>query len=104
MLLKIKKGDSVRVVKGKNRGKEGKVLRVWPKIMKITVEGVNEKIRHTRPRRQGQKGERVTVIHPIQIANARLLCPSCGKATRVGFVVGEGGVKSRICKKCKATI
>lgn len=102
-MRKIKKGDTVLVMKGKDRSKRAKVLRVWPLIGKITVEGVNQKIRHTRPKRQGQKGERVTVLHPIPEANVRMICPSCGKGTRVGFAITEGQ-KSRICKKCKSAL
>ena len=100
---KIKKGDTVLVMKGKNRTKRGKVLRVWPQLGKITIEGVNEKIRHTRPKRQGKKGERVTVLHPIPEANVRVVCSSCGKGTRVGFKINDGQ-KSRICKKCGADL
>lgn len=102
-MLKIKKGDTVLVMKGKDRLKRAKVLRVLPKLGKITVEGVNQKIRHTRPKRQGQKGERVTVLHPIPIANVRVVCPSCGKGTRVGFQINNEG-KIRICKKCKSAL
>ena len=102
-MRKIKKGDTVLVMKGKNRTKRGKVLGVWPERNKITVDGVNEKIRHTRPKRQGQKGERVHVIHPIPEANVLVVCPSCGKGTRVGFKITEGQ-KNRICKKCGANI
>jgi large subunit ribosomal protein L24 len=102
-ITKIKKGDTVRVMKGKNRGAEGKVVRIIPKLGKILVEGVNQKIRHVRPRRAGEKGQRLEVIHPIWAANAQVVCSSCGKVTRVGFEI-MNGVKARICKKCKATI
>ena len=101
--MKIKKGDTVLVTKGKNRGAKGKVLRTLPSVGKIVVEGVNQKIRHTRPRRQGEKGQAVTITHPMWIANAMVICSSCGKATRVGYKI-DGATKTRICRKCKGTI
>ena len=91
------------VIKGKDRLKRGKVVRIFPKLKKIVVEGVNQKIRHTRPRKQGQKGQRVTVTHPIWAANAMVVCASCGKGTRVGYQVNSDG-KIRICKKCKSAL
>ena len=101
--VKIKKGDTVLVSKGKNRGKTGKVLRIYPKSQKRTVEGINEKIRHTRPRRGGEKGQKVSIFHPIWIANALVVCPSCGKGTRVGYDVKDK-IKVRVCKKCKGNL
>ncbi len=101
--LKIKKGDTVVVMKGKDHGKKGKILRTFPVLDKVVVEGVNEKMRHTRVKRGGQKGQRVTVTHPVWAANVQVLCPSCGKITRVGFEMHDG-VKSRVCKKCKAAL
>ncbi len=102
-VLKIKKGDTVLVMNGKNRGTRAKVLGTYPKKRKILVEGVNQKTRHTRPRKQGQKGERVTVLHPIPVANVRVVCPSCGKGTRVGYLITDGK-KNRVCKKCGANL
>lgn len=101
--LKIKKGDMVLVMKGKERGKKGKVLRTFPALGKVTVEGVGEKTRHTRARRGGEKGQRVKVTHPLWVANVQIVCPSCGKVTRVGYEINDGS-KSRICKKCKASL
>jgi large subunit ribosomal protein L24 len=101
--LKIKKGDTVIVSGGKDRGKKGKVVRAYPKLGKIVVDGINQRTRHTRPRRAGEKGQRVTVTHPITLSNVRLVCPSCGKATRVGYHVTATS-KVRICKKCNAEL
>jgi large subunit ribosomal protein L24 len=97
--MKIKKGDRVLIVKGKDRGKKGKVLRGFPKEGKILVEGVNIKKKHRRPRRSGEKGQIVEVSAPIYISNVKLICPKCGKPTRVGFKLTEKH-KYRICKKC----
>ena len=97
--LKVKKGDLVLVMKGKDRGKKQKVLRVFPRTLKVLVEGVNEKTRHVQPRRAGQKGERVRVASPIPSANVMAVCPHCGKGTRVGC-----NDNARVCKKCKGTL
>lgn len=101
--LKLKKGDIVVIMKGKDHGKKGKVLRTLPTAGKVVVEGVNEKTRHTRPRRGGEKGQRVKVNHPVWAANVQVLCPACDKVTRVGFEMHDGA-KSRVCKKCKASL
>ncbi len=101
--LKLKKGDTVIVMKGKDHGKKGKIIRTLPVLNKVVIEGVNEKMRHTKARRGGEKGQRVTVIHPVWAANVQVLCPACDKITRVGYE-SHDGVKSRICKKCKASL
>lgn len=101
--MKIKKGDMVLVTRGKDRGKKGKVLRVFPVARKILVEGINQRIRHVRPRKAGEKGQRLTVAHPLWDSNTMVICPSCGRSTRVGYRVDEQ-TKTRICKKCGANI
>lgn len=100
---KIKKGDTVLVMKGKDNGKKGKVLRVFPRDEKILVEGINEKVRHIRPRRAGEKGQRVKAAHPMRINNVLVVCSSCGKGTRVGYDMTDGK-KVRVCKKCKRSL
>ena len=97
--MKIKKGDTVFVETGKDRSKRGKVLRVYPETGKVLVEGINQKTRHVRPRRAGEKGQRVTVTHPIPSSNVLLVCPHCSKKIRVGYRV-TGKEKVRTCKKC----
>lgn len=101
--MKIKKGDQVEIISGKDRGKRGKVLRAFPKIMKITVEKINIAKRHVRPKKEGEKGQRVEVPAPLDASNARLVCPKCGKPTRVGYKT-ENKNKFRICKKCGSEI
>ena len=102
-ILKIKKGDTVLVMHGKDKGKKGKVVRIFPQTEKAMVEGVNQRIRHTRPRRAGEKGQRVHVTHPVWVSNLLVVCPSCGKGTRVEYRIGETS-KTRMCKKCKADL
>ena len=99
-MRKIKKGDSVYIAKGRDRGRTGKVLSVFPKEAKVIVEGINIKKRHVRPRRAGEKGQIVQVPGRFPWANARVVCPHCKKSARLGFIIHDGQ-KFRICKKCK---
>ena len=102
--MRIKKGDTVQVISGKDRGKKGKVIQTLPKRDKIVVENINKVIRHTKPKREGEKGQRVEISAPIHISNVMLVCSKCGKPTRVGYKVLEKGKKKRICKKCEEVI
>ncbi|PIR69757.1 MAG: 50S ribosomal protein L24 [Candidatus Niyogibacteria bacterium CG10_big_fil_rev_8_21_14_0_10_46_36] len=102
--LKIKKGDTVKVLSGKDKGKTGKVAGTFPKDERIIVENINMQTRHRRPRRQGQKGEKVSLAMPIHASNVLVVCGSCGKPTRIGYQVGQDKKKVRSCKKCKNLI
>jgi large subunit ribosomal protein L24 len=99
--MKIKKNDQVKILSGKDRGKIGKILRVIPKSSKAIVEGLNLVKKHTRPKRQGEKGQRVSVPAPISLSNLMLVCPKCSKPSRVGFK-GTEKAKFRVCKKCQS--
>lgn len=101
--MRIKKSDKVKIIHGKDSGKEGKVLRVFKNEGKVVVEGANIAKKHARPKKEGQKGQRVEVAMPIDASNVMLVCPHCGKATRVGYKATDGK-KSRICKKCEKEI
>ncbi|MEK7464277.1 MAG: 50S ribosomal protein L24 [Patescibacteria group bacterium] len=101
--MNIKKGDNVKILKGKDAGKTGKVIRVSEKDNKITIDGLNVFKKHSKPKRQGQKGEIVNVVRPLDVSNAQIVCPSCNKATRVGHRINEKQ-KTRYCKKCNAAI
>lgn len=101
--MRIKKGDKVQIMVGKDSGKNGKILYVDTKKNAVMVEGLNVFKKHKRPTRQGEKGQIISITKPIKAANVQLLCPSCEKPTRVGFRF-EGEKKVRMCKKCKATI
>ncbi len=101
-VLKIKKGDIIKMMIGKDRGKTGKVLRVYPKNYKITVEGINLLVKHIKPRRENEKGQRAKFPAPFYMSKARIVCSQCGKATRVGFKILGDAAKMRVCKKCKA--
>lgn len=99
--MRIKKGDTVKILTGKDRGKSGKVIKVYPQAGKLTVEGVNIYKKHSRPKRQGEKGEIVSVVRPIRVSNAAFVCSKCGKPARLGFKI-DGERKVRYCKKCNA--
>ena len=101
--MNIRRDDKVVVLSGKDKGKEGKVLVADPKAMKVIVEGVNVATKHQKPRKQGEEGGIIKVETPIYAAKVQLVCPKCGKATRVGHKV-EGDKKVRVCKKCGAEI
>lgn len=101
--MKIKTGDQVIVLSGKDKGKTGKVLRADPKGQKVIVEGVNVATKHQRPRKQGEEGGIIKVETPIYASKLQVVCPKCGKATRVGHKI-ENGKKSRVCKKCGANL
>lgn len=105
--VKIKKNDTVVIISGKDRGKSGKVIRVFPPRAqgsgKIIVEGVALKKRHERPKKSGQKGEIVETSFPIDFSNVMIFCKSCKKGVRVGYKISDDG-KKRICQKCKNEI
>ncbi|EKD49501.1 MAG: ribosomal protein L24 [uncultured bacterium] len=98
--MRIKKGDQIQVIAGKSKGKKGKVTRVLPASGKIVAEKINVMKKHMKPKREGEKGQIVEVDAPFDVSNAMLVCPECGKMTRVGYSVKNGN-KSRVCKKCK---
>jgi large subunit ribosomal protein L24 len=98
--LKIKKGDRVKVLTGKDRGKDGEVTRVLPAKGKVIVDGVNVARKHQRATRATMQGGIIDKDMPIPVANVALICPSCGKHTRVGYKIDNDGTKVRVCKKC----
>lgn len=102
--MKIKKGDTVKIMKGKDAGKTGKVVQVLPQDEKIVVEGLNMLVKHMRAQNAKQKGQRLEFSAPLAIANAQVLCPKCTKVTRVGYATLNDGKKQRVCRKCKEAI
>ena len=101
--MNIKKDDKVIVLSGKDKGKQGKVLSAEPKTGKVIVEGVNVATKHQKPRKQGEEGGIIKVETPLYAAKVQLVCPKCGKATRVAHKITDGK-KVRVCKKCGAEI
>ena len=102
-IARIRKNDTVIVLSGKDKGKEGKVLSVDPKTGKVIVEGVSVASKHSKPRKQGEKGGIIKVETPIYACKVMVVCPKCGKATRVAHKL-ENGKNVRVCKKCGATM
>lgn len=98
--MKVKKGDEVKIISGKDRGKRGKVVRVIPVESKIVVEGINIVKKHLRPKKSGEKGQRVEISAPLNVSNVMVICSRCGKSTRIGYKV-SGDKKFRVCKKCQ---
>ena len=101
--MKIRKDDKVVVLSGRDKGKEGKVLRVDPAAGKVVVEGVLMATRHRKARKQGEESGIIQMETPIYASKVMLICPKCGKPTRVGHTVADGK-KVRACKKCGAAI
>lgn len=97
--MKIKKGDTVLIISGKDRLKKGKVLRVLPEKGKLLVEGVNLRKKHVRPKRSGEKGQKIELPAPINASNVKFICSKCGEPTRVGHKT-VNDKKYRTCKKC----
>ena len=101
--MNIKKDDKVVVLSGKDKGKQGKIMSADPKNAKVIVEGVNVATKHQKPQKQGQEGGIIKVETPIYACKVQLVCPKCGKGTRVGHKFVDGK-KVRVCKKCGAEI
>lgn len=100
MKIRIKKGDTVKVISGKDKGKIGKVLKVIPKEKKVIVEGVNIIKKYFRPTQKNPEGGKKEIESPIYYWKVQLLCSHCKNTTRVGIIYLETGEKVRVCKKC----
>ena len=103
MAMNIKKGDTIVVLSGKDKGKQGKVLGTVPGSLKVVVEGINMVTCHVKPRRQGEEGGIVKREAAIAACKVQVVCPKCKKATRVAHKV-EDGKKTRVCKHCGAEL
>ena len=101
--MKIKKGDTVQVLSGNDKGTTGEVLEVMPKAEKIIVKGVNIRKKHVKPRKQGEEGGIIAVECAVPSCKVNVVCSKCGKATKIGYVI-EKDKKVRVCKKCGAKL
>lgn len=96
-------GDQVKIISGNDKGKQGKVLAVFPAVGRILVEGINMKKKHVRPRKQGQKGELIRIPAPLASSRVMVVCPACGRPAR--FRAGTNGdKKTRICRRCGSAL
>ena len=108
--MKIKTGDKVRILAGKDKGKTGKVLQVFVNENRVVIEGLNLMIKHQRPKKQGEKGQRIQFPSAISSSNVALVCSKCGKITRIGTKsiksdnAKKKNTKNRICQKCNEVI
>ncbi len=98
----VKTGDEVIVINGKYNGQKGKVLQVAPSEGKVIVEGINIITKHVKPRRMGEAGGLIKAESALYADKVQLVCPKCGKPTRVGHAFDKNGKKMRVCKKCNA--
>lgn len=102
--VKIKTGDTVMAIAGKDKGKTGKVLQVFPKEYRASVEGINMAVKHLRPRRNGEKGQKIQYPAPIHLSNLMIMDPKANKPSRIGYKILEDKSKVRILKKSKERI
>jgi large subunit ribosomal protein L24 len=101
--MKIKKGDTVMVTTGKNRGKQAKVERVFPDLGSVLIPGANEYKKHRKSQGENRPGEILTLSRPILLSKVALICPKCKQQTRVGYKFVDSK-KIRVCRKCDADI
>ena len=101
--MKLRKGDNVIVLSGNDKGKTGEVLEIIPSTQKVIVKGVNIRKKHVKPRKAGEEGGIIPSEYPIHSSKVNVICPKCGKASKIGYVI-EDGKKVRVCKKCGAKL
>ena len=101
--MKLKKGDNVIVLSGNDKGKTGEILEIIPSTQKVIVKGVNIRKKHVKPRKAGEEGGIIPSEYPIHSSKVNVVCPKCGKASKIGYVIEEGK-KVRVCKKCGAKL
>ncbi|MEZ7821154.1 MAG: 50S ribosomal protein L24 [Patescibacteria group bacterium] len=101
--MKIKKNDLVKIIAGKDLGKEGKVTQILISENKVVVEGVNKTIKNLKSRSSQEKGKKIEYFAPVHYSNIQVICPSCKKATKLGYKIDNNN-KVRVCKKCNAVI
>jgi large subunit ribosomal protein L24 len=102
--LKVRRGDTVVLLRGRDRGKQGKIMATLPREGRLIVEGLNMVKKHVKPRRSNEKGQRVSIAAPIQVGNVQVVCPQCNKATRVAIRRGANGERERACKHCSSVM
>ncbi|MDX2162459.1 MAG: 50S ribosomal protein L24 [bacterium] len=106
-MQRIKKGDKVEIIAGKDKGERGEVLEVYPKEGRVTVQNLNMLKKHQKARQAGQRQVSAQIVDfegKMDLSNVMPVCPSCGKAVRVGYRVREDGFKVRVCRSCNGDI
>ncbi|MFA5794124.1 MAG: 50S ribosomal protein L24 [Candidatus Brocadiia bacterium] len=102
--MNFKKDDTIKVIYGDDRGKQGKVIKVFREDGKVLIQGVNIHWKHVKRGKEYPHGARIQKEFPISASNVMLICPTCNKPTRIGYGVSEAGIKNRVCKKCKKPV
>lgn len=102
--MKIVKGDKVKIIKGKDRGKDGVVDKVLLEENKIVIDGINVYKKHQKGSGDKNQGGIITINKPLRVENVRLICSKCSQPTRIGYKIEGDGKKYRVCKKCKEVI
>ncbi|MCH7951660.1 50S ribosomal protein L24 [Patescibacteria group bacterium] len=102
--MKLKIGDTILVTAGKDGGKTGKITKTFPRLNKVLVEGINVYKKHVKAQGQGKPGGIIEFERPLPTGNIAIMCSTCKQQTRIGFRSDKSGVKTRICRKCEATI
>jgi large subunit ribosomal protein L24 len=102
--MKFKVNDTVKITAGKDKGRQGKITKVFPQNQRVTVEGINLYKRHVKPQGEGKPGGIIEVERPLPLAKIALICKKCNQPTRIGYRLTKTGTKTRICKKCQAEI
>ncbi len=97
--MKLRKGDTVHVLTGKDVGREGEIIRVMPKKNRVVVRGINTAKKHQKPTRQTMQGGIIDKDMPVDVSNVAIVCGSCGP-TRIGYAFDGEGTKRRVCRKC----
>jgi large subunit ribosomal protein L24 len=101
--VKLKKGDNIIVTAGKDKGKKGKIEKIFPKEDKVGIPGVNMYKRHMKAKSQSEPASIIDLVKPLNVANVALICPKCQSQTRIGYSI-HNKEKTRICLKCKAQL
>lgn len=103
-MQKIKNNDKVKIISGRDRNKEGKVMQIFPKKNLIVVEGVNVRYKHIKKASGQRTGQKVEFFAPINMSNVKLVCPKCSKTSRIMIKVLDSNKRVRVCKKCNEVI
>jgi large subunit ribosomal protein L24 len=103
-MLKVRRGDTVQVIKGKDKGKKGNIIKIFRNQNRALVQGINLFKKNKRKTRQDQQGGIATIECPVSISNLMFFCKHCSRAVRIGFRVNKDGTKSRFCKSCEEAV
>lgn len=104
MKIKIKQGDIVKILSGKYKGKEGKVMQILVDEKRVVVDGVNVAYKHMKSRQRGESGQKIQFFAPVDLSNVQLICAKCKQASRIAINVSDDKKKVRVCKKCNEVI